>query len=54
MGAKNSTVDVAGATDPLTGDAAPTAGWRYNKTTGTFIANYHALSGDGTTFYDSF
>jgi general secretion pathway protein G len=54
VGAKNATVDVAGSTDPLAGDASPTTGWRYNPTTGAFIANYHVLSGDGTTYYDSF
>jgi general secretion pathway protein G len=54
VGAKNSTVDLTGATDPLVGSASPTSGWLYNKTTGAFIANYHALSNDGTTYYDSF
>jgi prepilin-type N-terminal cleavage/methylation domain-containing protein len=53
VGAKNDSVDIA-TTDPLTGDASPTMGWRYNKTTGQFIANYTAASLDGTTTYDKF
>jgi hypothetical protein len=53
VGAKNASVDF-GTTDPLTGDASPTKGWRYNKTTGAFIANYSAVSTDGTTTYDKF
>ena len=38
----------AGATDPLAADNA--TGWMYNTSTGEFICNSSALSGDGTAY----
>jgi general secretion pathway protein G len=44
---------VTGAT--TTGDAAPTAGWKYNTSNGTFICNYSAAStSQPTVTYDKF
>lgn len=51
--AQNNTVlPVTGAT--TTGDASPTAGWKFNTDDGTFICNNsNATSSDGTVTYDS-
>ena len=39
---------------PIAASASPTHGWKYNTTTGEFIANSGATSGDGSTTYDDF
>jgi len=53
IGAKNNSVDVV-TTTPLTGQAAPAKGWRYNYQTGEFIANSTAATkSDATVTYDS-
>ena len=55
VGAKNATVDVVTAGAPLSGDAAPTEGWRYDNQTGEFICNSSAASkSDASVNYDEF
>ena len=39
---------------PIAASASPTHGWKYNTTTGEFIANSGATSGDCSTTYDDF
>jgi len=53
VGAKNNQV-TATTTTPAAADGTPTTGWKYNTTTGEFICNSPALSGDGATAYDKF
>jgi len=44
----------ATTTTPIVADASPTTGWKYNTSTGEFISNSTALSGDGATAYEAF
>ncbi len=44
----------ATTTTPIVADASPTTGWKYNTSTGEFICNSPALSGDGITAYEAF
>ena len=53
VGVKNNQVS-ATATSPVTADATPADGWKYNTSTGEFICNSAALSGDGATKYEEF
>jgi general secretion pathway protein G len=39
---------------PIVADGTPTTGWKYNTSTGEFISNSAALSGDGATAYEAF
>jgi general secretion pathway protein G len=50
---RNANVTIAtGAT--TAGDASPTTGWKFNKTTGAFICNTTAASSGGGPAYDTF
>jgi prepilin-type N-terminal cleavage/methylation domain-containing protein len=40
----------ATTTTPIAADATPATGWKYNTSTGEFICNSPALSGDGTAY----
>ena len=53
VGAMNNLIE-SSSDDPLTGTASPTEGWKYNPSTGEFICNSAALSGDGLTKYEDF
>ncbi len=44
----------ATTTTPIAADATPATGWKYNTSTGEFICNSAALSGDGSTAYEAF
>jgi general secretion pathway protein G len=44
----------ATTTSPIAADATPATGWKYNTSTGEFICNSSALSGDGSTAYEAF
>ena len=52
VGTKDQDV-TATTTTPIVADGTPTTGWKYNTTTGEFICNSGATSGDGTK-YDTF
>lgn len=54
VGAQNNDVKMSSGATALSGAASPTEGWHYNYTTGEFIVNYSATSGDGATQYDAF
>lgn len=53
VGAQNNLIENS-SDDPLTATASATEGWKYNATTGEFICNSNAVSGDGTTKYEEF
>jgi general secretion pathway protein G len=50
---KNNQV-AATTTTPITADATPVQGWKYNTSTGEFICNSSALSADGVNQYEDF
>ena len=52
--AGQNTVKMENAGTNLTAEAAPSAAWRYDYTTGDFILNSGAVSSDGSTTYDQF
>lgn len=54
VGAKNNSVRIQTAGQPLAADAAPTTGWAYDNVSGQFIANSSAPSSDGVTPFSSF
>ena len=47
-------VKLVNAGTPLVGEAAPTEAWKFDYTTGEFIINSSAVSGDGVTTFDQF
>jgi general secretion pathway protein G len=49
IGTKNQDVK-ADSGNPLSADAIPVTGWMYNTSTGEFICNSDALSGDSTAY----
>ena len=53
VGAQTNTVE-ATTTTPAVATASATHGWKYNTTTGEFICNSDALSGDGVTAYEDY
>ena len=50
---KTNTVEATTAT-PMAATASATHGWKYNTSTGEFICNSDATSGDAATTYDAF
>ena len=54
VGAKNGNVEAASGNSALSATASATEGWKYNTTTGEFICNSDAVSGDGSTKYEEF
>ena len=53
VGAQNSDVIPTTGTG-ATGEASPTAGWKFNTDDGTFICNYTAASNTPSVNYDGF
>jgi len=53
VGAQNSDVIPTTGTG-ATGDASPTAGWKFNTDDGTFICNYSAASNTPSVNYDEY
>ena len=53
VGTKNDDVEST-TTSPMAANPTPTHSWKYNTSTGEFIINSNALSGDGVTKYEEF